>query len=125
VVEDKLDDYPQAAPMRFAEEDLKIAQGAAVGMDIHVMRDVVAVVAERRRVERQEPDSSDAEILNIVELLGQACEVTDPITVTVVKRAYVKLVDDRVLVPERVARPRRVGVRFLRTHQRCVITRAK
>ena len=44
----------------------------------------------------------DAEVLQVVELLRQAAEVADAVAVAVVEGADVDLVDDRVLVPERV-----------------------
>ena len=43
----------------------------------------------------------------VVELLGQAAEVADAVAVAVVEGADVHLVDDRVLVPERVVAARR------------------
>jgi hypothetical protein len=40
----------------------------------------------------------------VVELLGEAREVADPVAVAVEERLDVRLVDDGVLVPERVLR---------------------
>src|SRR6185369_1543615 len=59
----------------------------------------------------------DAERLQIVELLQQAREVPDAVVVAVVERLDGQLVDDRVLVPERVVGERRrqdyaFGVRY-------------
>ena len=70
-------------------------------MDALVVGDVVAVVAQRRGVEGQEPERVDAEPLQVVELLGQAGKVADAVVVAVEEGADVHLVDDRVLVPER------------------------
>ena len=66
-----------------------------------VIGDVVAVVAQRRRIERQQPDRGHAEVLQIVELRGKPAEIADAVAVAVVERADVELVDDRVLVPLR------------------------
>ena len=68
-----------------------------------VVGDVVAVVAAGRRIERQQPQRGDAEILQIVELFGQPGEIADAVIVAVGKGLDVKLVDDGVLVPELVA----------------------
>ena len=76
-------------------------------MDVQVVRDVVAVVLERRGKEGQQPEAGDAEILQVVELLRQALEVADAVVVAVEERLDVRLVDDRVLVPERIVVVRR------------------
>ena len=70
VVADQLGDHPQAAPVRLAEEALDVAQRAVVGVDARVVGDVVAVVAQRRGIERQQPERRDAEVLQVVELLA-------------------------------------------------------
>ena len=73
------------------------------GLMLAVVGDVVAVVAAGRGIERQQPQRGDAEVLQVVELLGQAGEVADAVVVAVGERLDVKLIDDRVLVPELVA----------------------
>ena len=88
--------------MRLAHEGAEVAEGAVVGMDLGERRDVVAVVAQRRWVERQEPHGRDAEVGDVVELLGQPGEVAHPVSRPVVERLDVELVDDRVLVPVRI-----------------------
>ena len=79
-----------------------VAQGAVHRVDVRVVGDVVAVVAQRRGIERQQPERVDAEILQVGELFDQAAEVADAVGVAVVESADVQLVDDRVLVPERI-----------------------
>ncbi|GAB4193535.1 MAG: hypothetical protein OHK0022_08540 [Roseiflexaceae bacterium] len=49
--------------------------------------------------ERQQPERRDAQLLQIVELLGQASEVADAIAIAVAEGAYMQFVDDRVFVP--------------------------
>ena len=39
------------------DEPVEIVQRAVARMDVLVVRDVVAVVAQRRRVERQQPEA--------------------------------------------------------------------
>ena len=89
--------------MRLAHEGAEVAQRAVVGVDLGVGRDVVAVVAQRAGVEGQQPDGGHAEVGDVVELLRSGprsrpcrrpCESYE--------RLDVELVDDRVLVPERV-----------------------
>src|SRR5207249_1975845 len=78
-----------------------------VGVHLPVGGDVVAVVPKRGWVERQQPDGGDAQVLQVVEPLGEAAEVADAVAVGVGERAHVHLVDDRVLVPP--GRIRRLG----------------
>ena len=64
--------------------------------------DVVAVVLERRRIEREQPDGVRAELPDVVQLLDQAAKIAEPIAVGIAIALDVELVDDRVLVPERI-----------------------
>ena len=48
----------------------------------------------------------DAELLDVVELLDQAAKVADAVVVAVEERLDVQLVDDGVLVPERIVAAR-------------------
>jgi hypothetical protein len=102
VVDDQLGDHLQAAAVRLGHEPAKVLQRAVVGMHVAVVGDVIAVVAQRRGIEGQQPQRVDAELLDIVEALRQAGEVAEAVAVRVVERLDVHLVDDGVLVPERV-----------------------
>src|SRR5215831_7106970 len=72
-------------------------------MDAAVVGDVVSVISQRRGKERQEPQAGDPELLEVIELLDQPREVTDAVAVRIEESLHVRFVDDRVLVPERVA----------------------
>ncbi len=102
VVDDQLDEHLDLALVRRADECSEVVERAVARMHAQVVGDVVAVVFERRGKERQQPEAGDAEALQIVELLGQAREIADAVVVAVEERLDVRLVDDRVLVPERV-----------------------
>src|SRR5262249_22973313 len=110
VVQHELGDDAQAAAVGFAQEVLEVGERAVRGVDVRVVGDVVAVVPQRRRVEGQEPERGDSEVLQVVELLGQAAEVADAVPRAVGERADVQLVDDRVLVPEGIAAVRRLAL---------------
>src|SRR5690349_17826354 len=72
-------------------------------MDGVEVGDVVAAVAQRRGVHRQQPDAVDTQPGQVVELLGQAEEIAGAVVVAVEEAAQVDLVEDRALAPERVA----------------------
>src|SRR5437868_8958570 len=102
MVEDQFRDNAQATFMGGAQESLEIVQRAAFGMHAGIVRDVVTVVAHRRRIEREQPDGGDAEIAQIIELARQAGKIPYPVTIAVIERAYAQLVKDRILVPQRI-----------------------
>jgi hypothetical protein len=99
VIENELRDDPQPAAVRLVEEELEVGESADVRVHVGVFGDVVAVVASRRGIERQEPDGGDAEVLEVIELAGEAAQIADPVVVAVEVRTRSDLVDDRVLVP--------------------------
>ena len=75
---------------------------AVARMHALVVGDVIPVVAQRRGIEGEDPQGVDAEPLQVVELLRQPGKVADAVVVAVEEGADVRLVDDRVLVPERI-----------------------
>src|ERR1700730_18867435 len=97
VVYDELGDDPHVSTAALLHETPKILHRAEIRVDVAVIRNVIAIVAAGRRIERQQPQCSDAEVLQIIELLGQACKIADAVIVTVCKRLDVKLIDDSVL----------------------------
>src|SRR5205085_959802 len=88
------------------EELLEVAQRAVRGVDAGVLGDVVAIVLQRRRVERQDPDGRDAEVLQVVEAPRETLEVADAVVVAVLEGADVRLVDNCVPVPLGIASER-------------------
>ena len=102
VIDDELRDDTEIARVRLVEQSLEVLDRAVLRMHGLVFGDVVAIVAQRRRIERQEPERVDVERLHVVELLDQPWKIAEAITIAVAKRLDVQLVDDRVLVPERV-----------------------
>ena len=103
VVDDELGDDLQPARVRGVEEAPEVLQRPVALMHAFVQRDVVPVVPQRRRVEGQDPDRRDAERLDVVQLLRQPVEVADAVASAVVERTDVGLVNDCVLIPQRIA----------------------
>ena len=104
VVEDEFDDNLKATSVRRRQERLDVAEGPVAGVDIPVVRYVIAIVFQRRRKERQQPNTGHTEVLQIVQLFGQAEKVSDAVRVPVAERFDGHLVDDGVLVPQGIAR---------------------
>ena len=102
MVDDQFGDDAQAALLRLDDEALEVLHCTEVGMHRAVIGDVVTVIATGRRIKRHQPQRRDAQFLQIIELLGEADEIADSVLVAVRERLDVKLVDDRVLVPQRI-----------------------
>ncbi len=127
VVDDQLGDDAQLQPVRLLEHLAEVVERAVLRVDLVVVGDVVAVVLERRGVERHQPDRVDAEVLDVAELGGEALEVADAVVVGIEEGLDVELVDDRIHVPVRlVARQheRRLVGRFEMWSARCIHDRA-
>src|SRR5215813_15460896 len=98
----------------------EVADGAEVGQDRREVRDVIPAVAEWRVVDRQQPDAIDPEPLQVVEPGDQAPQIAGAVPVGVVETADEDLIEDRMLVPPRIAwlveggRDRLVGSRDAR-----------
>ncbi len=107
VVDHQLGDHPEAPAVGLAQEAAEGGEVAVHRVDPAVVGDVVALVLERRGVERQQPEGGDPQLLEVVELAGEAGEVADAVAVGVRERAHVELVDDGVLVPEGLVREER------------------
>src|SRR5918996_2681937 len=107
VIDHQLADDGETAPVGFPKKDFEILHRAVIGMDVRVVRNVVAIVPQGRGIKRQEPDGRHAEVAKIVEPFGQSGEVANAVRVAVAKRSDVELVNDRVFVPERVFIERR------------------
>ncbi len=69
VIQDQLGDDADAPAMGFAQEGLEVGERSIRGMDVRVVRDVIAVILERRRIKGKKPDGRDAQVLQIIELL--------------------------------------------------------
>jgi len=71
-------------------------------VDRIVVRDIVAIIAKRRREKWHQPYRADPQFLEVIELLFKPEEIPDPIAVAVVECADMNLIYDRVLVPKRI-----------------------
>jgi len=107
VINHTSDQHPWFQRARYAKrgshEGPEIGHVAVSGVDVLVVGDVVAVIAQRRGIERQQPQRGDAEILEVVELPRDAGEIADAVVVRIEERLHVQLVYDRVLEPNGIA----------------------
>jgi hypothetical protein len=100
VVDHEIDHHSQAALMAGMRKLGEVAERAVAGVDVVVVRDVVAGIKAGRRLERHQPDSGNAEALQIIKAADKALEVADAVAVCVHERADREAIDDCILVPE-------------------------
>ena len=99
MVDHQLRDDPDAAVVRRRHELAEIAHGAVGRVDGGVVGDVIAVVAQGRGIEWQQPDGGDAKVLKIIKFLHEALEIADSVIVGIEERLDVQFIDDGVFVP--------------------------
>src|SRR4051794_18317875 len=99
VVHDEVEDELDIALLAVGDELVHVGEGAVLGIDIFVVGDVVAEVNLRRGKHGGDPDSINAEPVEIVEVLIDAVEVADAVIVGVGEGTRVELVEDSVLPP--------------------------
>ncbi len=111
VVHHQVGDDPDAALVRRVEQRDEVLDRAELRQHLVEVADVVAAVAQRRVVERRQPQAVDAEPLQVVQLLDQPAQVALPVAVRVVERPDQHLVEDGALEPglvvgQRPSRPK-------------------
>ena len=99
VVQDEIDDDPDAAILRLLDELDEVAEVSEVWVDAVVVGDVVAVVPPWRGVEGQEPHARDPKPGEVVEAARETGQVADAVAVRVGVRAHAERVEQTVLVP--------------------------
>src|ERR1017187_2802460 len=80
-------------------QPVEIRHGAVLRIDVLVVGNIVTEVHLRRRKEGSDPDAVDSQILQIVEMDGDAVEIADAVAIGVPEAARVDLVDDGVMPP--------------------------
>ena len=85
--------------MRLLDDPVEIGEGAEARIDPAIVGHIVAEILHRRGEEGRDPDAVDAQIGDVVEPLGDAGKIADPVTIGVAEGARVDLVDDRPAPP--------------------------
>jgi hypothetical protein len=85
VVQDHLHDHAELAFVSGGKKVLEVLQTAVQWVDRAVIRNIVPIIAQRRREERHQPDGIDSQVPQIVELLSDALEVADSVAIAVVQ----------------------------------------
>ena len=100
VVHDEVRDHADAAVAAGAHHLREVAERPERRIDAEEVRDVVAVVAVGRGIERHQPQAADAQPGQVVDPLGQPDQIAAAVAVGVEERLDVEAVEDRVLPPQ-------------------------
>ena len=101
VIVDEIHDDADVTALCLGDQFLHVGKRAELGIDARVVADVIAVVDHGRWIDGREPERTRAEILQIVELLGDAAQVARAAPCGVIEALRVDLVDGGVLPPFR------------------------
>jgi len=85
--------------VRLLDQVDRVIHRPVVGVHRQEVRDVVAAVAQRRVVERQQPQAVHAEPLQVVQLGGQTAEISVAVRGGVEEAAHEHFVDHGVAIP--------------------------
>src|SRR5436190_14214554 len=111
VVRNDVHDHSQPTRTSSVNKQVEVRQRTEPWVDVARVRDVVAMVTHRRRIERREPKPVDAEVDQMVEPVGYAAKVADTVAVRVRVATDVDLVEDGSTPPGRVGNWHRARVR--------------
>src|SRR5258707_8093937 len=101
--------------MGLAHEYLEVAQSPARRVDIDVVGNIISIVTHRRRIKGKQPERSDTQRMQVVELRGETGKITDSISIAVVEGADAQFIENGVLVPQRIRR--RIVFRLIVRHE--------
>ena len=102
MIEHQFGYHPEPTPVSSTKKLFELAEGVVVRVDVIVIGDVIAVIALGGRIEREQPERRDTELLQVVKLAGQPTEVANAVCVGIGKGLDVYLINDGVPVPVRI-----------------------
>src|SRR6266581_7085033 len=101
MVRDIIQEDFELTPMGLDHELVAIFQSTEEGIDIRVVRDIIAKVSHGGWKDRRQPERIDSQPLEVIESTGNASQITHTITITVHERARIDLIDHAALPPQR------------------------
>src|SRR5947208_226174 len=101
VVENHVEDDSNIEFPSRSHEMLEVVHRPEVGVDAAVVADVVPVIRIRRIETGVDPNRANAKVLQILQPRDHALKVTDAISVRILERARIDLVEDAGFPPRR------------------------
>ena len=100
VVRHQVEQHPDLAGRSRIDQSLQGTHTAELGRHVVVVRHVVPPVAIGAGMDRIEPDAVDAEPREMIEPADHTIEIADPVTIGILERARIRLVQHTVLPPD-------------------------
>ena len=100
VVRNDVDHHFDAVGVRGLGKLVEVVDGSELRIDVAVVVDVIAAIRQLRRIERAQPDGVDAEFLQIIDLLGDACDLPQSFAFGILEGTRVDLIDHGLLPPQ-------------------------
>ena len=104
VIDHQLRNHFQTTRMGRLHKQPKVGKSAVVRMYAAVVRNIIAIIAQGRRIERQQPQRRHAEILEVVEFLEESFKIANAVAIAIVKGPHMEFVNDRILIPQWLTR---------------------
>ena len=92
VVDDQIHEDGKTKLVSSVQDFFELVECAVVRMDVPVVRDVIAIIRVRRRVDRGEPDPVHTKRSYVIQLVVHAVQVADSIAVAVAEAPYPYLI---------------------------------
>ena len=99
MIEHKIHDDADVVLFRFRNQAVHVVEAAEDRVDILIIGDIVTVIFLRGTVNRGEPDGVDAQVLQIVQMFDDTRNITDTVSVGILKSLRVDLIDDCFFPP--------------------------
>src|SRR5690348_4720963 len=99
VIQYHFDDDANVPLVGRRQKCFEILQRAVAGVHRAVVRDVIAIIAQRGWIEWEQPDCVHSQFVQVVEFLLKASKVAYAVSIAVVESSHVQLINDRVFVP--------------------------
>ena len=93
VIDHQIEQHLHSQLMRPVQHFFELFKRPVIGMDILVVGDVIAVIRVGRGIDRAEPDAVHAQAFNIFQLVIDAVQIADPVSVTVAEAADPDLIE--------------------------------
>lgn len=100
VVQHHIQHDTNSSRLRLGHQLVEIVERAVGGIDSGIVGHIVAVIHLRRDVKRRQPDSVNAELLQIVEAGGHAAQIAGAGPGGVLETLWIDLINNAVLPPE-------------------------
>ena len=99
VIDHEIHQNIQITLMCFLKKPIHIRHGSETGVDLSVIRDIIALIRQWGHINRRKPDDIDTQILQIVKFADDARQITDAVSVAVAETLRIDLISCHLMPP--------------------------